>query len=60
MFDLVCFFFVFLPAVSMVRESKQNVIVKLIINGAIMCLIAGYTIPQILPTSKSANAITTL
>ena len=54
MFDLVCFFFVFLPAVSMVRESKQNVIVKLIINGAIMCLIAGYTIPQILPTSKSA------
>ena len=52
MFDLVCFFFVFLPAVSMVRESNNAGFVKLAINGAILCLLAGYTIPQILPTSK--------
>lgn len=43
MFDLVCFFFIYLPVMNVIRDSKDTKpTVKIAATGALLALMASY------------------
>lgn len=52
MFDLVCFFFIYLPVMNVIRDSKAAALYKLGCAAALLTLMASYLATQITPSRK--------
>jgi preprotein translocase subunit Sec63 len=55
MFDLVCFFFIYLPVTNLIRDAKASRLFKLACSLSLLVLMAAYLVNQIVPTHRAEN-----
>ena len=52
MFDLILFFFMFLPAMNLVRESGLTAQIRILVTAGVLFTMSAYIVNQILPKGK--------
>lgn len=55
MFDLVCFFFIYLPVTNVIRDAKASRLFKLACSLSLLVLMAAYLVNQIVPAHRAEN-----